>query len=166
MSNEISFSKRVTFLSILFILPLVIFVVAIMIAPKPVEFSRSPAPSGYLVSIENDDCFDLDNGAIATPMPILSCDDRRSDVTFDYYWKSEPHTILVPLRPETSMSYVDQAYETIHLAMIDNLDFENAYTGEPFTQVAVVRTAAGKYYKIQLISESTLDIQFQWEQLR
>lgn len=167
MKKEISFSKRVTFLSILFILPLVLFIMVVIAAPRAERFSRNPVLGVPIFTVQSSECFDVDTGIVATPdFYNWDCSEQGLDLRFSYDVQQSPHTAFYPTHRNIAVAYSDQPFETVTLAIVDDLNFEIGYSDEPFDRVAILRTAAGRYYKLQLISEWHWDIQFQWEPLR
>jgi hypothetical protein len=174
IENQMSASRiryfALSTILLLFIIMLIIISEGNRLAlPPPVTIS----PSATITTIKfEDDCFDLDTGTVVVvPGFEGMCVGSVWDVFFMYDSRHTPHALLVQNTEagiRVAYSTEPHTYNQINLSLLGALTFSDSLIETPFDDIAVIQTQPGIYYKIQLISENSrqLNMTFQWEKLQ
>ncbi|MBN8591566.1 MAG: hypothetical protein J0M33_07395 [Anaerolineae bacterium] len=143
-----------------------------------IEIGRNPStvvyvtgtPTGHVVSLQYRDCFDLDTGAtIPYDLSVGGCPGNTWDMSLDNNDLLPPNTSLwISPGNQTQIAFSNDSFEQVDLSTVQSLNFSNTFPDIPFVQIAIMQTATGQYYKVQLVSETRNKNRatIQWEQVR
>jgi hypothetical protein len=143
-----------------------------------IEIGRNPStvmyltgtPTGHVVSLQYRDCFDLDTSVtIPYDLSVGGCPGSTWDISLAYndLLPPNPRTRIIPGN-QTQFGFSKDSFEYVALSSVQSLNFSNMFPDIPFVQIAIMQTATGQYYKVQLVSEtrSKNRATIQWEQVR
>jgi len=143
-----------------------------------IEIGRNPStvfyiegtPTGNVTSLKFTDCFDLEtNTIIPWDSTIVDCPGSAWDFELAFGNTTPPHSVFFQNQlTQTRISYSSRDFEPADLSFVESLVFTNSLISTPPNRILIVHTAAGNYYKVQLVSETRNKNRatIQWEQVR
>lgn len=109
------------------------------------------------------DCFDFEMGTVINTEPFLEyCNGPDWDMYYAFNATTDPHAYLFHNQSAgTQVAFTALPYDRVDIEDVTTFTFQNELASFPFTQVAVVITSEGNYYKVQLIREDSSAVTFQ-----
>lgn len=118
------------------------------------------------------ECLDLEIGAIIPEDPFGGCPGDDWDFRFAYNSTREPHAVIFQNQSQgAQIAYSSEAFNDVTGADVAGLTFTVNLVDVPFSQVSVLRTGAGNYFKVGPVSEGACTtnenctVTFRWVQL-
>ncbi|MDP2321105.1 MAG: hypothetical protein Q8O42_17405 [Acidobacteriota bacterium] len=118
-----------------------------------------------------DECFDLETGAIVQD-DFVGCPGADWDFKFAYNSGQVPHAVIFQNRSQVvQIAYSGEAFDDVTGADVAGLSFTSSLVDVAFSQVAVLRTGPGNYFKVGPVSEGACttnencNVTFRWLQL-